>query len=147
MAINIAVLDEELEAMKRRAQMIEDIKRLAANPEALALLEKISTTDSAPDAVFRSPSGQIMLLQAKHEDGYAGMSQAHAIRRVIRMINAQFVVGTIGQELRDHGMPEITNVAVGKALQRLQKSGEIRLVEEGGGNQPNIYEPTENLKA
>ncbi|MEQ1885462.1 MAG: hypothetical protein ABL967_10400 [Bryobacteraceae bacterium] len=148
MALNIAALDAELESMKRRAQMIEEIKRLAADPEALALLEKIATTNSASaDGALLSPSGQITLLQVKDKNGYAGMSQINAIRQVIRTIGTQFVVGSIGAELRNNGIPDISNIAVGRVLQRLQKNGEIRLVEEGAGNQPNVYEPTESLKA
>ena len=132
MALDMAALDAELKTLEKRAQLIQDIKRLAEDPEAKALLEKIARNGTgAPAPNVRE---------------YAGLSQIDAVRRAIAKCGAgnHFVVGQIGDALRIGGIG-ISNVAVGRVLLRLQKEGEIRIAVQGGGNVPNKYEATADL--
>lgn len=142
MALNIAALDEELEALERRSKMIQDIKRLAADPEAKALLEKIALNGST----IVPPSLSANARESMREE-HSALSQIGSIRRVISKKHGQrFVVGDIGNELRTSGI-DITNVAIGRVLLRLHKSGELRIALEGGGNVPNQYEATDAFSA
>lgn len=53
--------------------------------------------------------------------------------------SSRFVVGQIGDTLRKAGI-DITNIAVGRVLLRLQKRKEIKVAVQGGGNVANQYE-------
>ncbi len=134
MALNIAALDAELKNLEKRAQMIQDIKRLAEDPDAKALLEKIA----------QNGTGMPALPNVRE---YVGLSQIDAVRRAIAKCGTgnHFVVGAIGNALRAGGI-DISNVAVGRVLLRLQKEGEIRIAVQGGGNVPNKYEATADLE-
>lgn len=136
MALNLAALDEELAALEKRSQMIQDIKRFAANPEALALLEKLAMNGNA------STHRDELLVDIS----YSTLSQVDAVRHAIVRSKGLFTVGEIGEELRAHGI-NITNVAIGRVLLRLTKRNEIRVAVAGGGNVPNGYEITANFKA
>lgn len=135
MALNLAALDEELAAMEKRTQMIQDIKRLAADPEAKALLEKLAMNGNVPthrDAVLVDIS-------------YSTLSQVDAVRHAISRSTGRFTVGEIGKELRNNAI-NVSNVAIGRVLLRLTKKNEIKIAVPGGGNVPNVYEITANFK-
>ncbi len=136
MALNLAALDEELAALEKRSQMIQDIKRLAANPEAKELLEKLAMNGSVT-----SHRSELLV-----DVSYSTLSQVDAVRHAISRSKGRFTVGQIGDELRSHGIG-ITNVAVGRVLLRLSKRNEIRIAVPGGGNVANAYEITVNFKA
>jgi hypothetical protein len=142
MALNIEALDQELQAIEKRAQMIQDIKRLAADPEGKALLDRLMLNGSATlKPELPAPTADQL------SDEYAQRSQIDSIRHAISKRSGQrFVVGDIGDELRRAGL-DITNVAIGRALLRLTKAEEIRVALVGGGNIPNQYEVTEAFRA
>lgn len=140
MALNITALDQELELLEKRTQMIQEIKRLAADPEAKALLERLMQNGTAPNGTAPATEAQIPIIRIGNE--YRGLSQIDSVRRAITKHHGQrFVVGQIGDELRQGGIA-ITNIAVGRVLLRLQKAEELRVALEGGGNVPNQYEAT-----
>ena len=128
MALNFEALDAELEAIERRSKMIQTIKQLASDPEARALLERISQNGHV-----RGDS---------HNDDkstraeYAEFNQIGSIRHSIAKLHGGlFTVGDIGNQLRKAGM-HVTNVAVGRALLRLSKNGEIKIAVQGARNVP-----------
>jgi len=144
MALNITALDQELEILEKRTQMIQDIKRLAADPEAKALLERLMQNGTAPNGT--APAIEVQIPGGRAISEYRGLSQIDSVRRAITKRQGQrFVVGQIGDELRQAGIA-ITNIAVGRVLMRLQKSGELRIALEGGGNVPNQYEATGDFR-
>ena len=134
MALDITALDAELKTLEKRAQLIQDIKRLAEDPDARALLEKIAQNGTG-------------IVAPSNVRQYVGLSQIDAVRRAIANCGAgnHFVVGQIGDALRTGGI-DISNVAVGRVLLRLQKQGEIQIAVQGGGNVPNRYEATADLE-
>jgi len=135
----MATLDAELEAIERRTQLIQDIKRLAANPEARSLLEKLAQNGTA-----KALSGTARKKRASSK--YAGVKQIAAVRRAITTLNVQkFVVDQVGSELRNSGV-DIDNIQIGRVLRRLHLAGELRIVSEGGGSVPNEYEATEKFR-
>lgn len=152
MALNLSALDQELLALERRTQMIQDIKRLATDPEARALLESILVNGSNAAGGLPAGSGTAAHGSASAPalprplQPYVGLSQVDCVRRAIGQFDGRrFVVGTIGNNLRAAGF-DIDNVAIGKVLRRLTKDGELRIAEEGGGSVPNQYEATEKFR-
>jgi len=128
MALNISSLDAELEVLQKRAKLIQEIKRLAADPEAAPLLERLIGKNGHGGG---STVGE-----------YSRLTLTDSVRRAITKLDgADFIVGNLGKELRAAGV-DLNNIGIGKVLRRLLDGGEIEVVLEGSGSTPNVYRVT-----
>jgi hypothetical protein len=136
MAIDLKKLDEKI-------QKLQDIRKIASDPEALALLEQL-VVDGSAGGIRKSETkrtGPLSPRDGSFPNGDADPSikergeQVRAIRNAIAGNTENFEVNAIGDKVRASGV-EVSNIAVGKVLQRLVKRGEIKLVRRG---KPNIY--------
>src|SRR5579864_4721280 len=144
MAFNLIQLDQELQAMEKRTKLLQDIKRLADDPEGKALLEKFVLNGSASPAY--AEVGNLVTPIPPPTQDYAGLSQIDSVRRAIAKRNgSRFVVSEIGNDLRGGGL-DIDNIAVGRVLRRLHKAEELKIALEGGGNVAHQYEATDAFR-
>jgi predicted GTPase len=137
----------DLKALEKQRAMIDDIIRIASDPEAAKLLEQVFTSQKkeAKPRISESPRKEPTLFPTVVSEGERG-AQIASVRKVISQRDTPFTVGEIGSDLRSAGI-DIDNVAVGKVLRRLADKGEFRIARVGVGSNPNLYEKTEKFRA
>lgn len=135
MPIDLKKLDDQI-------QKLQGIRKIASDPESLALLEqfildgRIGGGREAP-----KPATHLSVLDELSDAGKGGTApqqrgeQIGTIRRIVASGPENFDVSDVGEKIRASGI-KISNVAVGKVLKRLEKRGEIKIVQRG---KPNIY--------
>jgi len=142
----------DLTALEKQRAMLDDIIRLASDPEAARLLEQVVVSGKSTKEPQQTPAAsetKAPLLfpsdRAASNDIERG-SQVAAVRKAITLRNGDFTVDDVGSDLRARGM-DIDNIAVGKVLRRLATKGELRVTQQGAGSNPNRYEKTERFRS
>jgi len=145
MAINLQRIEEELKRQRAEVQRLEDVRRILSDPRSAALVEE-AIRDGDDSYRDRPLTRELEEVQAG-TDGQAnlelvgGASQASIVRNIVSQQSGRFTVGSIGDQVRAVGI-DMTNIAVGRVLQRMHKKhGTIRIARRGGGgSSPNWYE-------
>jgi hypothetical protein len=134
--INLGELDDQI-------QRLQKIRELMSDPHAVALMRELLAGNGCLPAIAGAsalaPAQQSGKGRARHRLKRGG--QIRAIRKAILGFGDKdlFTVASLGDALRGAGL-NISNIAVGKVLRRMQGRGEIEVVEQGKGSAPNIYQ-------
>ena len=128
--IDLTSIDKEIERLER----LKEVRRVLADPECLEIVKRQLAHESAS----RSTSADTLSGETDTQRG----SLIGVVRRAVTTQTGTFMVADIGEAVRSMGL-NLPNSDVGRMLQRLLKTGEIRVVKHSaGGPHPNTYERT-----
>ncbi len=136
----------DLTQLKKHREMIDTILRLAEDPDAAPLLEKLVVEKAASQPRIEPASRIKPDAEERASDSHRG-AQVAAVRKAVAARSGIFTVGNIGDDLRGMGM-DIDNISVGRVLKRLaDKNSELSIAVRGIGSEPNQYQKTDRFRA
>jgi hypothetical protein len=138
--IDVAKLDSQI-------KKLEELRRIASDPELLALLETVMVNGSSPQgpppqarSTIRTPPPR------KKPTAKKGEFQA-AVRAAIMQFDKPFSGYVVARKMENDGYEFVSSrpgIAVIEALKALVKKGVVRVYKNGVGSEPTLFERIPN---
>jgi hypothetical protein len=138
MAINTARIDEQI-------RRLQDLKRMASDPETLRLWENLMAENNGPIRPARTFAHPLPMVKENPSNSGKKGDVLRAARKAVATLNGRFKAPSVLEAMQREGFAltvEKPLVVVNGALRRLIKKGEIKIVMRGSGRNGHQYEQT-----
>jgi hypothetical protein len=135
MAVNTSKIDAAIAKQQEHIKKLQELKRFAADPEMLPLLESLIGQNGTP----RVSRTQTKRSRRGHKKG----DLTRAACKAILGLHGKFTVTDVVAAMSLAGFGFAASkpaVAVGSVLRKLAEAGDIRIVVEGSGRAGHQYE-------